>query len=271
MGLGRWLIGCGGVGTCVAVLACSPARFPSQRRGEASATLQDRSAMVVVPAGRFSMGNAQGEPDEYPPHEVELPGFLLDRTEVTQADHARCVAAGACRPSAYADEPVLGLPTHPVVGVSLFDAQRYCRWVGKRLPTEAEWEYAARYPDGGRFPWRGPFSPQRANARGDADGYPWTAPVGSFPEGASALGLLDMAGNVSEWTQDIYDGHYYERSPPRAPGGPSEDTGAHALRGGSWADSDHALRTTARASLPRHASTNAVGFRCAAGGEAEGG
>lgn len=247
--------------------ACTSFSFPGKEgQGAAPSALKDRERMVKVPGGRFLMGNAQGEPDEHPPHDVELASFLIDRVEVTNADYGACVDAGVCRASKLVTDAALLGPRHPVVGVTWFDAVKYCGWVGKRLPTEAEWEYAARAPELMPYPWKGRYQPTLANLRGDVDGYPKTAPVGSFPDGASGLGVLDMAGNVAEWTADWYDGLYYQSSPEKAPKGPSTSTGYRSVRGGSWADTDYEARSTKRDSLDPNFGKDSVGFRCAAGG-----
>ncbi len=248
--------------------ACTSFSFPGREgQGAAPSELRDRERMVQVPGGRFLMGNAQAKPDEYPPHDVEIAPFRLDRNEVTNAAYRSCVDAGVCQASTYADDKDLGGPRHPVVGVNWLNAVKYCQWVGKRLPTEAEWELAARTPELSIFPWQGRFQPTLANLRGDVDGYAKTAPVGSFPEGASGLGLLDMAGNAAEWTADWYDTLYYQTSPERAPKGPSVSTGSRVVRGGSWADTDYEARTTRRDSLDPNFGKDSVGFRCAASGD----
>lgn len=252
------------VTVALALSGCTSFAFPSKGQGDAPAALKDRSAMAKLPAGRFTMGWALGEPDEYPPHEVELKAFLVDRTEVTNAAYRACVDAGVCRKASYADDPILGRERHPVVGVTWFDAVRYCRWVDKRLPTEAEWEYAARAPAFSAYPWEGRFVPTHTSARGDADGYPKTAPVGSFDKGVSGHGVYDMAGNAAEWTHDWYLSTWYQETLAESPKGPSAPTGSRVVRGGSWADTDYELRSTARSALDPNFGKNSVGFRCAA-------
>jgi formylglycine-generating enzyme required for sulfatase activity len=132
------------------------------------------------------------------------------------------------------------------------------------LPTEAEWERAAHHPKYQLYPWAGAFKPQNANLRGDADGYARPAPVGSFPQGASGLGILDMAGNAAEWCSDWYESTWYQKSPEKNPKGPSEQTGSKVVRGGAHTDNDYLGRTTARASIDPNVANDAVGFRCAA-------
>jgi formylglycine-generating enzyme required for sulfatase activity len=263
------LLGCLGV-ALAAVGACTSFTFPGKGGSQAAPSeLMDRSEMATMPAGKYLMGFANGEPDEFPAHEVQLSGFLVDRTEVSNGNYKACVEAKACRASSFEKDAVLGRARHPVVGVSWRDAKRYCDWVDKRLPTEAEWEYAARAPAFSIFPWEGRFKATLVNARGDVDGYEKTAPVGSFPEGRSGLGLYDMAGNVSEWVSDAYDAVYYKNSPTDSPKGPALATGSRVVRGGSWADNDYLLRSTARAALDPNLRRDSVGFRCVADIEPE--
>jgi sulfatase modifying factor 1 len=251
------------VGLVVGMSACTSFSFPSKGgAGEAPAELIDPSAMVSVPPGKFLMGASQGEPDEFPAHDVEVSGFRIDRTEVTNAEYALCVEARVCRKAAFVDDGDLGRPRHPVVGVTWTDADAFCKWVEKRLPTEAEWEYAARTPSFAVFPWEGRFKPTAVNGRGDVDGYAKTAPVGTFDEGRSGLGIHDMAGNAAEWTADWYEGTYYKKSEAKDPTGPALSTGKRVVRGGSWADSDYRMRSTARADQDPATSRNSVGFRC---------
>lgn len=206
------------------------------------------------------MGDINGEPSEYPERTIRLDGFQIDRTEVTRRAYAVCVAAGAC------DEPEFGHETdadHPVTGVSWLDAEAYCRWRGARLPTEAEWEYAARGRDYRKWPWNGAFDPRRANTRNAVDGYERTSPVGRFPEGASPFGALDMAGNVAEWTADNFDPSMYRQQPVAAnPTGP-EAGRERVIRGGSWADGPHRVRVASRRAKAPTEVDDATGFRCA--------
>jgi formylglycine-generating enzyme required for sulfatase activity len=244
------------------VVACTSFEFKRSSRGTAPRDLQEHSRMIVVAGGRGEMGFQSGEPDEFPPHPVTVSSFLLDTTEVTLAEYARCIGARVCQPSP------LTLPevpsTHPVVGVSWFEARRYCEWVGKRLPTEAEFEHAARHPHGALYPWNGPADPKKANARGAQDGYEFTAPVGSFAAGATGTGVFDLAGNAAEWTADWYDATYYQKSPENNPTGPEATTGERVVRGGAWSDADYGLRATSRRGLDPNVANSSIGFRCAA-------
>jgi len=169
--------------------------------------------MVYVPAGEFQMGSTDGYDDEKPVHTVALDGFWIDRTEVTNAQYARCVAAGVCRPSYFAKDSDYNGAEQPVAGVSWEDAATYAAWVGGRLPTEAEWEYAARGPEGLTYPWGTEWDCARGNFDDNcgSDIYAHTAPVGSFPEGVSWVGALDMAGNAWEWVGDWYGAYPAER------------------------------------------------------------
>jgi formylglycine-generating enzyme required for sulfatase activity len=208
--------------------------------------------MRFVPPGEFAMGTTGGKGDAEPIHTVVLHGFWIDQTEVSNAQYRACVEAGACaKPAAcggnwvWADEQetLNNNPDQPVVCATWEQAQVYGSWVGGRLPTEAEWEYAARGPEGRAYPWGDEFDGTRLNyceascpldsrdTRFD-DGFGHPAPVGSFPEGASWCGALDMAGNVEEWVADWYGAYPGERQ--LDPTGPPSGT-YRVLRGGSWA------------------------------------
>jgi formylglycine-generating enzyme required for sulfatase activity len=254
--------------------------------------------MVRIPAGTLVMGSDDGEPAEKPVHRVILAAFSIDRFEITNAEFSAFVAATGHITNAEATgvgwdwnggwkrvkgaswrhphglaSSLRGLERHPVVQVSWIDAQAYCRWRGKRLPTEAEWERAAR-GDGGRiYPWSNqpPHVGKRYRAsygsdwccRADAgDEYLFTAPVGSFPLGRSPFGLEDMAGNVWEWVEDWFDQEFYRRSLSE---NPVNDTAGkrRVIRGGGWGNNPSGLRSTLRhANLP-DIGLSMVGFRCA--------
>jgi formylglycine-generating enzyme required for sulfatase activity len=247
--------------------------------GETRLRSLDRMEMVYVPAGPFTMGNDHGDSPERPAHTVTLDAFWIDKYEVTNAQYRACVAAGACHPATECD---WGQPTYdavdkgnyPVVCVNWQDAQNYCTWVGARLPTEAQWERAARGDDGRLYPWGHEFDPARlnfcdkncefANAAADADdGYVRTAPVGSYPAGVSPYGVHDLAGNVWEWTADWYDDEYYATSPPDNPKGPAAGSGK-VLRGGGWNFGPVSARATHRTSHGPDNRYHIVGLRCAA-------
>ncbi len=161
---------------------------------------------------------------------------------------------------------------YPVVGVSWNEADTYCRWAGGQLPAEAQWEYAARGPEGNTYPWGEEFEGQLVNYCDENctyawkdesfnDGYELTAPVGSYPEGASWVGALDMAGNVWEWVNDWYDGDYYANSPAENPAGP-ESGAAKVLRGGRVAQRSLDLRSAVRSNLDPVIRYDGLGFRC---------
>jgi formylglycine-generating enzyme required for sulfatase activity len=206
---------------------------------------------------------------ERPAHLVWVPTFAIDRVEVTQAAYGRCVAAGACAAHGLdaADRRLVGA-TLPQVGVSWREAAAYCAYVGGRLPTEAEWERAAR-GDGHRvFPWGNLWNGALANhgsLRADrtdgADGWSYLAPVGSFPDGASPFGVLDLAGNAGEWTADHFARDDYAASPRVAPTGP-RDGAFRAVRGGSFLSPSFILRSAYRDGLPEGYRGVEVGFRC---------
>jgi serine/threonine-protein kinase len=226
--------------------------------------------MVYVPAGEFEMGSTEGNDDEKPVHTVALDGFWIDQTEVSNAQYVRCVEAGDCSPpresGSTTRDPYYGNSTYedyPVIYVSWRQAADYCAWAGGRLPTEAEWEYAARGGDGRTYPW-GDGAPDcsKANYRG-VDGLCVgdTSGVGSYPAGASWCGALDMAGNVWEWVADWYGG--YPSGRQVNPTGPSSGE-YRGLRGGSWLDSRNHARCAFRnwGRVLTHWYDH-VGFRCA--------
>jgi formylglycine-generating enzyme required for sulfatase activity/tRNA A-37 threonylcarbamoyl transferase component Bud32 len=222
------------------------------------------SGMVHVPAGEFTMGSDEGESDEQPIHTVYLDDFYIDETEVTNAQYRACVEAGACSvplDTTYYDKA--DYAQHPVIYVSWNDADAYCRWAGRRLPTEAEWEKAARGTDGRTYPWGEGIDCDHVQY-GECGGR--TVPVGSKPQGVSPYGALDMAGNVWEWVADWYDSGYYSQSPGRNPPGP--DSGEYrVLRGGAWPNSQWNARCAVRdKDLPELRDSD-VGFRCARGSQ----
>lgn len=219
--------------------------------------------MVSVPAGTFTMGDVNGEPDEYPERNITISGFSIDRTEVSNASYKLCVQAKACDTAPYLDDPELGIDDHPVVGVPYEDAIAFCRWVGKRLPTEAEWEYAAKGGDLRKWPWEGGFKANLANTNSEGDDHRTTAPVNAYEDGSSPSGAINMAGNAAEWVSDYFDPTLYRKIKSATdPKGP--DTGRErVVRGGSYLDASHLVRVAARrAKLPTE-SDNSIGFRCA--------
>jgi formylglycine-generating enzyme required for sulfatase activity len=246
----------------------------------------DNAVLVFIPAGEFIMGSTP-KTDPYfwgaegPPHTVYLNEYWIYQTEVTNAMYNLCVNEKACpKPaqihSVIADEYYGNskYDHYPVIYVTYMHAVSYCKWAGGRLPTEAEWEKAARGTSGWLFPW-GDTDPMgdttnlcdKTCARGTHrenvinDGYPGPAPVGSYSQGASPYGVLDMAGNVWEWTFDWFQAVYYKVSPYDNPRGPISGS-ARVVRGGSWMDPTSDIRVVTRVSKLPEISLDVLGFRC---------
>jgi formylglycine-generating enzyme required for sulfatase activity len=219
--------------------------------------------MIEIPAGPFTMGSDTGEPDEAPAHEVDLSAFEIDRFEVTNADFAQFVEATGYQTDAekagssknWRDDAE-GKDNHPVVRVSWNDAVAYCEWLGKRLPTEAEWEKAARGTEGWMYPWGDEWDPSKANVK--ETGLRGTAAVGSFGAGASPYGVEDMAGNVWEWTAD-----WYEPYPDSTYDSEYFGQKFKVVRGGGWFEMADAVCTTNRDLTSVTAANDDMGFRCA--------
>ena len=224
--------------------------------------------MVEIPAGEFVMGfdGTQALEDERPAHRVWLDTYSMDRYEVTTAHYAAFLTDTNHAPPWLWN--LVNLTQHgdrPVIGVDWADADAYCRWKGKRLPTEAEWEKAARGIDGRLYPW-GSHLPteQLANyALGARFSYSQVLmPVPSYDQGKSPYGMYQMAGNVWEWVSDWYSASYYERSPDRNPTG-AESGQFKVVRGGSWSDLPKYLLTYGRFKLLPQTQNSYTGFRCA--------
>jgi eukaryotic-like serine/threonine-protein kinase len=258
---------------------------------------KDRALMVFIPEGEFQMGDNDGSPDRMPQHPVFLDDFWIYQHEVTNAQFATFVTNSGYKTRAEKEgygyvwgdvamekkvdarwrfpEGVSYISDrldHPVVQITWSDAEAYCEWAGGRLPTEAEWEKAARGTDGRTFPWgNSSVNAEKANYcddncstswadRNHDDGFTHTSPVGSYPAGASPYGALDMAGNVYEWVVDWYDDEYYRRSSYDNPAGPTTGD-QRVLRGGSWLGYDYNLRVSVRRASPFRWNNN-IGFRC---------
>ena len=228
-------------------------------------TGKDGAPMVLVAAGEFTMGSAEGDDDEQPVHRVFLDSFYLDTFEVTNGRFAKFVAAIQSEPPwgfADHDTPVLHAE-QPVRWVTWLEATGYCLWAGKRLPTEAEWEKAARGPDGRPYPW-GTEPPTPAHAvfglkEGGADS---VSLIGNREKGTSPYGVHDLAGNLYEWVSDWYDDASYTTQATINPHGPLEGT-AKVQRGGSYINSPYRLRASFRTKGDPTEHDPHVGFRCA--------
>ncbi|TDJ50727.1 MAG: formylglycine-generating enzyme family protein [Nitrospina sp.] len=230
--------------------------------------------VIQIPAGKFTMGSGEADiqwaakkffsesldyyRDETPAHTVYLNTYGIDKTEVTVDQYLKQLQATGNPSPKFLDHAKFNQPLQPVVGVTWQEAVRYCAVLGKRLPTEAEWEKAARGNEIRYYPWGNTPDETRGNVRGKKDGFRYTAPVGSFPGGTSPYGVLDMAGNVWEWTQDWYQ--------PYAGNEHNNDfygTQFKVLRGGSWFSNLDLARVAVRGKgLPGRAQ-NYIGFRCA--------
>lgn len=253
----------------------------------------DGATLVCVPAGEFLMGAGKddvlAQENEKPQHEVYLNAYWIDRTEVTNINFGKCLAAGACHPKVYETTATGYIPyaihpdyrDYPAFLYESEPAAEYCQWAGRRLPTEAEWEKAARGVDARLYPWGNQLDCAHANyfvcepaaskatpdPTGPRCGYSSscrTTPVDAYQAGVSPYGALNMAGNVWEWVADWYKVDYYAASPANDPGGPG--TGVYrVIRGGGAKSVSQDLRVTARAiGEPQHYLDGQIGFRCAA-------
>jgi len=272
--------------TAITTVQVSPTKVKETSR----VSSVDGMPQVYVPAGEFTMGS--DSPDarrttdggvaspEVPVHTVFLEAYWIDRHEVTNGQYERCVQAGGCEhhfaPISATRLVYYGLAEfddYPVIYVNWYEAQAYCAWAGRRLPTEAEWEKAARGTDGRKFPWGDePVDGTRANYcdagcprtyanKMQDDGYPDTAPVESFPAGVSPYGVFDLAGNVWEWTGSLLAAYPYDPDDGREN---TDAEGQRVWRGGPWSNGWWWMRTTLRYhSVPWYRHDN-LGFRCAA-------
>ena len=218
----------------------------------------DHKDMVLIPSGEFTMGSHEHSDEAR--HQVVLDAYLIDKFEASNTRYKEFMRATGHPAPAYWDDPRLSKPEQPVVGVSWTDANAFCKWDGKRLPTEAEWEKAAKGPEGdNHYPWGHHLDPKKANY-GQNVGR--TTPVDSYPEGVSGYGVYNMAGNVFEWVDDWYDPKYYTTGPDKNPKGP--ETGSQrSFRGGGWIDSTPSVRVAQRNGTDPNTKMNWMGFRCA--------
>ena len=236
------------------------------------------AGMVLIPQGTFEMGSrlSLSELDpvsifqadrhmlgpEDPAHEVILDAFYIDLYEITNTDYKKYIeATGSKNIPRYWDDNAFNHPQQPVVGITWKEARAYCQWKNKRLPTEAEWEKAARGKRPVRFPW-GNAPPDKNLANFD-NHVGKTAPVGSYPKGKSDYGTFDMSGNVSEWVNDWHYPEYYLFSPKENPPGPKKGV-YKIIRGGNWQNNLEDIRLTYRNATVPKARSKTVGFRCAA-------
>jgi formylglycine-generating enzyme required for sulfatase activity len=263
-------------------------------------TADDGSKMLLIPAGEFTMGGRAEDLEgfdkknyinylvEGPLHRVSISAFYMDKYEITNAQYREFlqhVKESGDEGLAHPDQPPgmnhrqqymeekLNDPLQPAVGLNWFDAYAYCRWAGKRLSTEAEWEYAARgagdiyrkYPWGNDEPdaegiWRANYRPLKG---ADLDGYRHTAPVGSYPDGISPFGIMDMAGNAEEWVHDWLDGSYYMQTDgAQDPQGPLSGRNK-VIKGGSYGSDKYHVRIAIRLYGAPHPKTELLGIRCA--------
>ncbi len=229
--------------------------------------------MVFIPAGDFTMGSTEEDimwaakqffsesleyyRDETPAHPVTLEKYEIDKTEVTVGQYKLYMEKTGKSAPKFMDNERFNGNFQPVVGITWQEANDYCVWNGKRLPTEAEWERAARGTDGRYYPWGSDPDPSRSNARGKKDGYHYSSPVGTFANGVSPSGTLDMAGNVWEWTADWYDGY-----PGTTHQSDMFGKNYKVIKGGSWFSNLDLARSAVRGKMSPDRRQNYIGFRC---------
>jgi formylglycine-generating enzyme required for sulfatase activity len=274
------------LGLCLGESTALPradAARPTTRHAGVVALSPERSSAVYLRPLTFEMGSSETEivsalvsckrealpdrcdettfEDETPPHREQVAGFWMARTEVTVAQYARCVALGRCEPAGYEGGGVrFQQPSYPVTFVTFANARRYCAFRGGRLPSEAEFERATRGAGRRAYPWGQSFHGKLANhgrlgvdTSDDSDGFAELAPVGSFPDGATPEGVLDLAGNAAEWTSDAFSPTY---------GAEPSRNGERSVRGGSYASAAAFVRGAARSSRLPETREPTLGFRC---------
>jgi eukaryotic-like serine/threonine-protein kinase len=274
LAISLWVVGIT-ISSCVPGQLFAPKLAPTPTLGIGSTKVSPMDGMILlyVPEGDFLMGSTDSETDatdqEKPQHMVHLDAFWIDQTEVTSAMYAKCVASGKCKlPWCLTGSE---FDKYPAVCVDWFNAKAYCEWAGRRLPTEAEWEKAARGTDSRLYPWGNePATCEYAVMKNDS-GYgcgEGLARVGSRPKGASLYGALDMAGNVFEWVNDWYDAYYYSTSPSSNPTGPASGS-EPVLRGGFFGNNARFLRVAYRVPHSNNPTggESGIGFRCSASPE----
>lgn len=232
------------------------------------------SDMVLIPKGAFTMGSTEKDiqwvaekfhseslewyRDETPAHQVDLKAFYIDKYEVTNEEFLKYRDAVPGRKPKFMDETKFNKPRYPIVGIDWQEAVNYCAWAGKRLPTEAEWEKAARGADARYYPWGNEPDKTKSNVRGLEDENRYTAPKGDYEEGVSPFGVHDMSGNVWEWTADWYqpyDGNEHEND--------LYGTTLKVIKGGSWHSNMDLARSAIRGKAIPYQPQNYIGFRCA--------
>jgi formylglycine-generating enzyme required for sulfatase activity len=231
------------------------------------------AGMVLIPKGPFYIGSSEKDIDwivetffaesrdwyldETPSQALYLNQFFIDKYEVTVGKYQKFLEETRRTKPKFLNNSRYNSPNQPIIGVTWQDAADYCSWLGKRLPKEVEWEKAARGDDGRRYPWGNSIDSKKANVRGTKDSFRYSSPVGNFPEGQSPYGVMDMAGNAFEWTQDWYK---------PLPGNESENDlynqRLKVIKGGSWKANMDLARSALRGKQFPHQSADHVGFRC---------
>ena len=262
---------------CTALTLCIFAFFVNTGLSGAQDNDNPFEGAVLIPQGAFEMGSRRSlmelnpseifNPDRHmlgpedPAHEVILDAYYIDIYEATNEDYKKYMAAKGYKAPLFWDDPYFNGPRKPVVGVSWEEAQHFCKWKNMRLPTEAEWEKAARGKRPVKYPWGDEEpGPARLNYNNILKK---TVAVGSYPSGKSDYGVYDLAGNVSEWVQDWHFPEYYLFSPKENPPGPEKGQ-YKVIRGGNWRSNPEDVRLTYRnATIPK-IRNRSIGFRCAA-------